>query len=388
MPGKKENDSNVGRITRGLKTSAIVDENEAQHSRRVNSKTEGLGNAVALKDNNAMKLRTRNANNTAVAGLAERSINITTRSMGGVGKLDSSAVSKEISKPTKALQPKQTKLVQYGGGNMLVTPDCAEDIDAYLRHLEEKHVLPANFLGTSIERGGIDGRMRQILVDWLVHVQRRFTLLHETFGLAIWILDRSLVKLGGAIGKHNLQLLGVACLFVASKYEEITIPHIADFVYVAADGFTKKDVLRMEQTVLKAIDFQCSIAQSVQFVRRYRHCISAPKYIHNLAKFISEVALVSYSLAHYKASTVAAASLYLAALIQNYPIAPSAYSDVMHISEQSVISVARSFVQPVLQLSETGTKLYALREKYQKELGLPFNADQMKRLNQFASSAK
>ena len=100
------------------------------------------------------------------------------------------------------------------------------------------------------------------------------------------------------------------------------------------------------------------------------------------------MALVSYSLAHYKASTVAAASLHLAAIIQNYPIATTACSDVMHISEQSVISVARNFVQPVLQLSETGTKLYALREKYQKELGLPFNSDQIKRLNQFAASAK
>lgn len=139
-----------------------------------------------------------------------------------------------------------TKFVQFGGKSMLIDVDICEDIDDYLRHLEERHALAPNFLNTS---SGVDGRMRQILVDWLVHVQRKFTLLHETFGLAIWILDRAMVNLVGAISKHNLQLLGVACLFVAAKYEEIIVPNIADFIYISADGFTKKEVLRMEQTV-------------------------------------------------------------------------------------------------------------------------------------------
>lgn len=50
-----------------------------------------------------------------------------------------------------------------------MTVDCAEDIDRYTRYLEKLNKIPADFL--SLKVGGVDGRMRQILVDWLIHVR-------------------------------------------------------------------------------------------------------------------------------------------------------------------------------------------------------------------------
>ena len=64
--------------------------------------------------------------------------------------------------------------------------------------------------------------------------------------LTVSLLNRSLDTIGG-INKDNLQLLGVSCLFTAAKFEEIIVPHIDDFVQVAAAIFTKEDVFRMEQ---------------------------------------------------------------------------------------------------------------------------------------------
>jgi len=66
--------------------------------------------------------------------------------------------------------------------------------------------------------------MRQILVDWLFHVQCRFSLLNETLAITVWILDRALLSVPAH--KGNLQLIGVASLFIASKFEEITVPNI------------------------------------------------------------------------------------------------------------------------------------------------------------------
>jgi cyclin A len=51
------------------------------------------------------------------------------------------------------------------------------------------------------------------------------------------------------ICKKDLQLLGIACLFLASKFEEIMVPHIDDLVYVAAKTFTREDVVKMEKEV-------------------------------------------------------------------------------------------------------------------------------------------
>lgn len=71
----------------------------------------------------------------------------------------------------------------------------------------------------------------------------------ETLSLAVNLLDRSLVIMNGKITKNNLQLLGVSCLFVAAKFEEIFLPNTEDFVLVAAKVFTKEEIYRMEQQV-------------------------------------------------------------------------------------------------------------------------------------------
>ena len=40
------------------------------------------------------------------------------------------------------------------------------------------------------------------------------------------------------VTKDTLQLVGVAAMFLASKYEEIYPPSIQDFAYIAANTYT------------------------------------------------------------------------------------------------------------------------------------------------------
>jgi hypothetical protein len=58
--------------------------------------------------------------------------------------------------------------------------------------------------------------MRQILIDWLVDVSLSFELKDQTLYLALAYLNQysSLVE----ISKHDYQLVGIACLWIASKY--------------------------------------------------------------------------------------------------------------------------------------------------------------------------
>ena len=46
-----------------------------------------------------------------------------------------------------------------------------------------------------------------------------------------------------------LQLVGVACLSAAAKYEEIYPPEMSDYVYVAENAIGKQDIIQMEYTV-------------------------------------------------------------------------------------------------------------------------------------------
>ena len=67
----------------------------------------------------------------------------------------------------------------------------------------------------------------------------------ETLFLTINIIDRYLEKT--QIRRTKLQLVAVAALLIASKYEEIYVPELNDFVFISDSAFTKEEILQMER---------------------------------------------------------------------------------------------------------------------------------------------
>ena len=86
----------------------------------------------------------------------------------------------------------------------------------------------------------INHSMRAILVDWLVEVAEEYKLLPQTLYLTINYIDRFLSAMSVLRGK--LQLVGTACMLVASKFEEIYPPEVTEFVYITDDTYTAKQV--------------------------------------------------------------------------------------------------------------------------------------------------
>jgi G1/S-specific cyclin-E1 len=63
---------------------------------------------------------------------------------------------------------------------------------------------------------GLQPRMRAILLDWLIEVCEVYKLHRETYYLTVDYLDRYLTTKQN-ISKNQLQLIGITCLFIASK---------------------------------------------------------------------------------------------------------------------------------------------------------------------------
>ena len=57
---------------------------------------------------------------------------------------------------------------------------------------------------------------------------------------------------------YDLQLIGAAALFIASKAEEIYPPTAAEISYITADAFSREQVLAMEQHILLTMGFDVS----------------------------------------------------------------------------------------------------------------------------------
>jgi len=73
--------------------------------------------------------------------------------------------------------------------NPQLVSEYVNDIYAYLRQLETRYPIRSQHL---VQQAEINGRMRGILIDWLVQVHLRFHLLQETLYLTVAIIDRYL----------------------------------------------------------------------------------------------------------------------------------------------------------------------------------------------------
>merc|ERR1719453_29103 len=128
--------------------------------------------------------------------------------------------------------------------------EYVNDIFQVLRREEPLHLPSPTYMDRQVH---VNAKMRAILVDWLVDVHKKYKLRPETLFLAVHLLDR---HLGVQVtAQRHLQLVGVSCLFIAAKFEEVYPPQIKDFVYVTDKAYSKEDILQMEVCILRAMNF-------------------------------------------------------------------------------------------------------------------------------------
>lgn len=92
-------------------------------------------------------------------------------------------------------------------------------------------------------------RMRAILLDWIMEVCEVYRLRRVTYYLAVDYVDRYLT-IRPDVPKTQLQLVGVSCLFMASKLEEVYPPKLSEFSYVCDGACTNSEILACELLIL------------------------------------------------------------------------------------------------------------------------------------------
>ncbi|XP_042429047.1 cyclin-A1-1-like isoform X3 [Zingiber officinale] len=141
------------------------------------------------------------------------------------------------------------------------------DIYQNLQKSETKKRPSIDFMET-IQKD-ITANMRSILIDWLVEVAEEYHLVPDTLYLSVNYLDRYLS--GNEINRERLQLLGVACMLIAAKYEETCAPQVEDFCCMTDNTYSKDEVLRMESEVLNYLKFEMTVPTTKCFLRRFVH---------------------------------------------------------------------------------------------------------------------
>lgn len=195
---------------------------------------------------------------------------------------------------------------EFDTENTQLVAEYVKDIYAYLAQLEKRFRVSPNFLDGKI----VTSKMRSVLIDWLIQVHLKFHLLQETLYLCVQIIDAYLQLVD--VPKMQLQLVGVTAMFVASKYEEMYVPAIDDFVYMTDNTYTKSDIRQMEISILRTLDFMIGKPLPLHFLRRFSKAGQSDPKQHTLAKYFMELSLHCAEFSSFDPSYLAACSLCLA----------------------------------------------------------------------------
>uniref|UniRef100_A0A182JQ41 Uncharacterized protein n=1 Tax=Anopheles christyi TaxID=43041 RepID=A0A182JQ41_9DIPT len=191
-----------------------------------------------------------------------------------------------------------------------------EDILLYLKEAEKRNRPKPGYM---LKQTDITHSMRTILVDWLVEVSEEYKLQGETLALAVSYIDRFLSFM--SVVRAKLQLVGTAAMFIAAKYEEIYPPDVSEFVYITDDTYTKTQVLRMEQLILKVLSFDLTVPTSLLFTNTYCVMNDVPDKVKYLTMYLCELSLLEADpYLTYMPSKIAAGALALARRTLDLPM--------------------------------------------------------------------
>jgi G2/mitotic-specific cyclin 1/2 len=104
-------------------------------------------------------------------------------------------------------------------------------------------------------------------------------------------------------------------MFIASKYEEVLSPHVANFSHVADETFSDKEILDAERHVLATLEYNMSFPNPMNFLRRISKADNYDIQTRTLGKYLMEISLLDHRFMGFPQSHTSAAAMYLARLI-------------------------------------------------------------------------
>jgi G2/mitotic-specific cyclin 2 len=140
-----------------------------------------------------------------------------------------------------------------------------------------------------------------------------YKLLPETLFLSVNLIDRFLSA--RKVSTAKLALVGIACLFIACKAEEIVSPSIRDIIARSGVEFGDAEALKAERYVLQTLEWNINYPNPMNFLRRISKADEYEITVRTVGKYLLEVACLEWRLLDTPPSLQAAAAMWLARLV-------------------------------------------------------------------------
>lgn len=116
--------------------------------------------------------------------------------------------------------------------------------------------------------------LRAKMVDWMLEVFGNYekTSSNRTYFRAVGLLDQFLIRAPRVLKNEDLHLVGIGCLFLASKQEDVYHISLDDvFSKVGHKRFSHTQIKEVEFEILTALEFRTTFPTSLHFLTTLVH---------------------------------------------------------------------------------------------------------------------
>lgn len=118
---------------------------------------------------------------------------------------------------------------------------------------EDDYVAKPEYL--TLNQPFLDAKVRTVLMGWMGEVSEDLWFCRDTFHMSCNYVDRFL-QLTPKVPKDQLQLIGLTCLYIASKMEEVQMRNVNDYLSSACNIYTEEQMMKCEIKIITVLDFR------------------------------------------------------------------------------------------------------------------------------------
>ncbi|XP_043939297.1 G1/S-specific cyclin-D2-like [Protopterus annectens] len=178
-----------------------------------------------------------------------------------------------------------------------------------LLEVEERYLPSASYFQRVQKH--LQPHMRKTLVNWMLEVCEEHSSEAEVFPLAVNYLDRYLSVI--STDKTQLQLLGAACLLLASKFKETKPMSIEELCTYSDYSICEQELKAMELLVLNKLKWDIAAVTPSEFLPHILEWLPLPEekvhLVHRHTDTFIALCTTDYSFIAFPPSIIAAASL-------------------------------------------------------------------------------
>ena len=121
-----------------------------------------------------------------------------------------------------------------------------------------------------LKKHNISSNCRTKMVGWMMEVFASYSSEPLSFFLAVEIMDNYLQRTKKKYNEKNLHLIGLTCMYISSKMEDIIPLHMVHIkTKIGHDKFTSNQIIMMERDILDLFDWDIIFITTYDVVKIY-----------------------------------------------------------------------------------------------------------------------